>query len=189
MNNLVGTVVEVVDPVLYVIKVNVPGVHNGLVASPRRSELDEPKVGDQVLVDILDSNLFSYNLYTKVKEDEFNGMRSQGKVLDMKADEITLGIFDGEYKEADSPECTSFIKIKSDGTIQITGMKLKIEVDGEVDLKASGSVKVDSPDVKISGGKLTVNGNASPTGSGPFCGIKICPFTGAPHVGNMVSGT
>lgn len=103
------------------------------------------------------------------------------------------------------------IKIAGDSTIEISGNQTikisgnqSIEVSGNQDVKVSGNLKVEasgnaeikSPNIKIegsqtqiTGGQLTTNGTAAPSGSGPFCGIPVCPFSGAPHVGNMVSGT
>lgn len=64
-----------------------------------------------------------------------------------------------------------------------------IEAAADVRVKAGTSAVVDAPQVSITGGMLTVDGAAAPSGSGPFCALPTCLFTGAPHVGNMVSGT
>lgn len=42
---------------------------------------------------------------------------------------------------------------------------------------------------KITGGNFEMKGTCAPEGSGPFCGIPACLFTGAPHVGTKVAGT
>ena len=55
-----------------------------------------------------------------------------------------------------------------------------------------GKVTIDSPDVTITGngsGTLTTNGSVPPTGSGGYCSLINCPYTGAPHVGNKINGT
>jgi len=78
----------------------------------------------------------------------------------------------------------SVINIKKD-TIIIQSGKSNIE------LTKDGKVTIDAPDVTITGGTLTTKGSvtADPTGDGGFNSIKYCPYTGAPHVGNKVSGT
>lgn len=66
---------------------------------------------------------------------------------------------------------------------------LELKVDGNISIKTEGTFNIEAPKVKVTGGELEVNGTAAPTGSGPFCAIPSCLFTGAPHVGNKVSGT
>lgn len=82
------------------------------------------------------------------------------KITAAKDDSLTIEAFD----------CTIIIK---DGDVSLVGKKVTL----------SGT------DVVLTGGKLTTAGSASPSGSGPYCGIPVCPFTGAPHVGNIVMGT
>ena len=60
---------------------------------------------------------------------------------------------------------------------------------GAVEVDAGTKATIKSPQVEITGGMLTVNGNAAPSGSGPFCGLPACLFTGSPHIGNVVSNT
>lgn len=238
MNNLfIGKVSKVLDLDLYTIEVDIPGYNEALPAFPKRGEVDEPRVGDVVLLTELDPLYKSYYLWEKLKENNFIGVRARGKVLKMSEEEVTLGIFDPSdtswYDKNDgsdpTPPPTSWIKVTKDGTIdinaeadekvviagnsevQISGdskvtvdgnseitvsgdIKINVsgnasvEVSGNCDVKASGSCGIDSPDVKITGASLTVNGTAAPTGSGPFCGIPACIFSGAPHVGNKSSG-
>lgn len=54
-----------------------------------------------------------------------------------------------------------------------------------------GKVIVKAPSVEIESntlfkGSIQSNGSCKPTGTGAFCGIKTCPFTGAPHVGSVI---
>ena len=89
------------------------------------------------------------------------------------------------------------IDIQSDGntSVTVTG-NVAIEANGNADVIATGAatvkgatVTVDSPAVTITGGTLSTNGAAAPTGDGPYCALPTCLFTGAPHVGNNVAGT
>ena len=84
-----GTITEILDPVLYEIKVDIPGVIGGVKAFPIRGEVDEPRVGDFVLLLSLDPVYHSYYLYKKIKENDFIGFRSNGKMVDI--------IFEGVY--------------------------------------------------------------------------------------------
>lgn len=49
------------------------------------------------------------------------------------------------------------------------------------------TIKGNAISITAGGGTLSMNGTVSPTGSGPFCALNTCPFTGAPHTGNKVS--
>jgi len=108
----------------------------------------------------------------------------------------------------------TFIDIQKDGTIIIHGVKnifaiadgdlngviegkallkvtgnVELKVDGGVKIKTVGDLQIEAPNIKLTGGKLKVDGTVAPTGSGPFCALPSCLFTGAPHVGNEVTGT
>ena len=254
-----GTIVEVIDPVLYQIKVDIPGIALGVSAFPMRGEIDEPVVGDFVLLRSLDPVFGSYYLYQKIKENDFIGFRSNGKYVDITPDYILLGIFDpttrtndlerddnGENKNDNQeaffedhgdikhggfrPQPTDWIKLDKDGnleinlranskiiingednpnTVQIVGdNEITIEKNSTITVKGDSSIKVDGsttlecPEVtvksssKISltgGGILETSDKASckpnqPPKLGGFCGIPVCPFSGAPHVGNQISG-
>jgi hypothetical protein len=97
---------------------------------------------------------------------------------------ITVNVEDGNC-EVNADKCNvsaSDCTVKAD-KINLEGVT-KIEGD-TIDVK--GVTTIDG-NTTIKGGTLQANGTAAPTGSGPFCGIPVCPFTGAPHVGNIVQG-
>lgn len=202
-----GTVVEVIDPVLYQIKVDIPGIAIGVPAFPMRGEIDEPRVGDFVLLRSLDPVFKSYYLYQKIKENNFIGFRSNGKMVDITPDYVTVAIYDPGTEYNDSvkdetfrPEPTDWIKLdkegnleinlRADANITITGNS-EISVSGNSNINVSGSTKLNCPDVTITGGKLTVKGisTADPINGGPFNAIPTCPFSGAPHCGSIVNNT
>lgn len=199
----------------HIITADIPGIATGIIAYPLGNAADEPKINDNIILICLDPVYQSYFVYIKLKENNFIGYRSSGKMIDITPDSVTIGIFDpeAEYKDEERPETTSSIVIDKDNNITITGANISITVeDGECNVKADkcnieadnvnlkGVTKVegDTIDFKgittidgnttIKGGTLQANGTAAPTGSGPFCGIPVCPFTGAPHVGNIVQG-
>lgn len=230
-----GTVVEVTDPVLYEILVDIPGIVKGVKAFPVRGELDEPRVGDFVLLRCFDPVFQSYYLWQKIKENDFIGFRSNGKMVDITPDYVKVCIFDPtlEYNDLpDSeyrPEPTDWIKLDKDGNLEIslranrtitiagnsetniTGTKtetvtgavsqeyeggLKINITGDCSITASENCNITATkdctvkgkNVTITGGKATMKGMVA-AGTGPFCAIPTCPFSGAPHGGSEVSGT
>ena len=183
----IGTITEIIDPDLYQIKIDIPGVTKEALALPMRGEVDEPQVGNVVLVKSLDPIFQSVYLYSKLKENTYIGFRSRGKMCNITPDYITIEIV---------AEGNVDVKITGNATITIEGNKeVKVSgnetvtVEGNQDIKVSGNCTIDSPKVQITGGQLTVNGTAAPNGQGAFCGIPVCPFSGAPHIGNMISGT
>lgn len=222
--------------------VSVPGVFENVLAFPARTNLDEPKVGDLVVVCSWDPIYNSYCTYEKLKENDFVGFRSNGKMVQINHEKIVVGVFDEstEYKDDDVPDvspiahlemdksgnitvhaaanitvngdadCT--ITIKGNNTVTINGnnsVKIdgnsSLEVGGNLNAKVSGNMEADvkgnmsvdvkgstelsCPDVTITGGNLTVSGQANTDMNGPFCALKSCVFSGAPQVGSLVSGT
>jgi len=120
---------------------DVPGVIQGVHCFPFRGELDEPKIGDQVLVLDLDPLYHSYMLYRKIKENDFIGFRSSGKMVSLKPDYLRLGTFDKdlEYKDDEEP-----------------GL-----LDNHIDLLDGGEIDIKSEqkDIKIdAGGTVIING-------------------------------
>jgi len=201
----------------HIITADIPGIATDIIAYPLGNSADEPKINDNIILICLDPVYQSYFVYIKLKENNFIGYRSSGKMIDITPDSVTIGIFDpeAEYKDEERPETTSSIVIDKDNNITITGANISITVeDGECNVKAdkcnieatsecnikTGDCNVEADNVNlkgvttidgnttIKGGTLQANGTAAPTGSGPFCGIPVCPFTGAPHVGNIVQG-
>ena len=220
--------------------VAVPGVFENVLAFPARTNLDEPKVGDLVVVCSWDPTFNSYCTYEKLKEDDFVGFRAHGKMVHINHEKITVGVFDEstEYKDPDVPDvspiahlemdkdgnitvhaaqnitvngdadCTITIKgnntvtingnntIKIDGNSKLevggnveakVGGSLKTEVGGSADIKVGGSTKLNSPDVTITGGTLTIKGDATPDMQGPFLCVKNCIFSGAPISGSITT--
>lgn len=90
------------------------------------------------------------------------------------------------------------IKMEAPGDIKISGEKTlsaelkdnaSVKTDADMSLEASGSTTVKAATTTLTGGTLICKGIAAADGQGPFCGIPVCPFTGAPHNGTTVSGT
>lgn len=166
---------------------DIPGVIEGILAYPKSSDLDEPKVGDTVILECLDPIYKSYFTYYKLKENNFIGFRTAGKMISITPEKIEIGIFDKDktYSEDEIPETKTKIIIDSDGNIQVTSK-------GNIEVNAGGNIKIDGGENEVSLeniGTLKTNGGTSmANGQGGFCGIPICPFTGAAHVSNEIKG-
>lgn len=187
---MTGIVKEVIDNMLYEIIIDIPGVIEGAKAYPVRGEIDEPRPGDLVSLICLDPVFYSYFLYQKLKEDDFIGFRSNGKMIDITKDSITVGIFDeNESFNSENPRPTlkSWIKLKNDGGIEINSKSdSDILINGDVNIKVNGSTTIQSSKIDIKGpGTLTCKGVVTPSQQGgPFIAVPVAPPPGTP----MISG-
>lgn len=77
------------------------------------------------------------------------------------------------------------------GSTKITMEDTKILIENATDLEVTGitNLTINATTVEVTGGTFTMDGSVAPTGSGPFCAIPNCLFTGAPHIGKTVTGT
>ena len=206
--------------------VSVPGVFENVLAFPARTNLDEPKVGDLVVVCSWDPVYNSYCTYEKLKENDFVGFRAHGKMVQINHEKIVVGVFDEstEYKDDDVPDvspiahlemdksgnitvhaakditvngdanCTITIKgnanltVEGNVTEKISG-NVESDINGNLSVTANGSTELSCPDVTVTGGMMTVGGNAAPNGNGGWCAIPVCPLNGAIHRGDCLAGT
>ena len=79
------------------------------------------------------------------------------------------------------------ISIRTDGKVTLSAK--------EVSITSDTSLKTTSPQTTIDGDQVEVTGNsfirrgvANVDGQGGFCGIPVCPFTGAVHTGSTIVG-
>lgn len=208
-----GTIVEILDKVLYEIKVDIPGLKTGVTAYPMRGEVDEPRVGDFVFLKCLDPVFQSYYLYHKIKENDFIGFRSNGKMVDITPDYIQVAIFDPSNEEWNDfsennntddlgrvcggyrPEVTDWFRLDKNGNLNVhlrANSKVVIEgnsdtlVESNATVTVNGSTTLKSPDVTIKGpGTLTCKGFVKPSATGgPFIAVTVAPTPGTP----MISG-
>lgn len=191
-----GSVHEVKDRVTYEITADIPGVAQEVRAYPySRGEMDEPVEGNLIYLLSIDPVYHSVFLYTKAKENNFIGIRSNGKLIDITPDYITIGVYDTSTTSPDDTRpdpSKSYLKMDSSGNIEImaTGNE-KITISGDANIKVSGNTTIDSPNVNVTGGNLTTSngGSVSPTGNGGFNCLPQCIFSGIIHQGNKISGT
>jgi len=120
-----------------------------------------------------------YNLKITALPDGTLSIDSK-KTLDIK---VTGG--EGVSIVADSSD----ISLVAENVTLTSNTEVSISTDKAI-ITAKTSAIIDSADVTITGGNLTVAGTAAPTpGEGPFCAIPNCIFSGAPHIGKKVMGT
>lgn len=192
-----GKIREVKDRTSYEITVDIPGIGEELKAYPySRGEMDEPVAGNLVYLLSVDPMYHSVFLYLKAKENDFIGIRSNGKLIDITPEAITIGVYPGDKvnKDDERPEPSkSKIIMDKDGNIKIEASgNISIEVSGDASIKASGKTVIDSPEVQITGGKLTTpnGGTVNPEpGKGGFCALPFCCFSGAAQTGSSIQGT
>lgn len=196
-----GSIATVVDRLSYEVTVNIPGFCDGLKAYPKsRGEMDEPKEGDVVMLMSLDPVYHSVLLYEKLKEDQFIGFRSNGKMLEITPDYIKIGIYNREdsFPDAYVPTPDSEVLIDKDGNITLKSMSnVSINCESDVEIKSNtgdvvintkGDITLKSPTIKLDGDVSLTSGHkfslANPT-SAAFNTIKACPF-GNVHGTNVV---
>ena len=155
--------------------VAVPGVFENVLAFPARTNLDEPKVGDLVVVCSWDPVYNSYCTYEKLKEDDFVGFRAHGKMVQINHEKIVIGVFDEqtEYKDPEVPDVSPIAHLEMDksGNI-IVHAAANITVNGDADctitIKGNNTVTINGNNsVKIDGdSKIEVGGNLEAKVSG-----------------------
>ena len=123
-------------------------------------------------------------------------------------DSANLSVFGGEvkveHKKGDNAKITVFdteLTIKK-GEVSLKPKKTTIEADGDAVIKTSGKTEIEATgDTTVKGNNVTVeaavlaevkgsqvkiSGTVTP-GTGPFCAVPNCLFTGAPHGGNTAA--
>lgn len=168
-----GKVREVKDRLTYEIRIDIPGVVEDKPAFPLRGEVDEPMIGDYVVLREIDPVYGSMYLYSKLKEDEYIGFRSNGKLIDITPDHITMKVYkrnsDTDAREDDFDGFETKITMNADGTMEI---------------ESKSSMTIKSPNITIKGpGVLTCKGTVIPSSEGgPFCAVKVAPPPGTPMI-------
>ena len=166
------------DPDLYQVEVDIPERGKGFKAFPIRGEVDEPLVGDVVVLRELDSKYHSYFLYEKLKENKFIGIRARGKKIKITKDEIEIGVYKDDDVWYDKNVADEEPALNCFASIRITN-------EGEVIIKAN-KLTLNGENINIKGGTLKLGNSAraipSATG-GPFwCGGPVAPQAGTPNI-------
>jgi hypothetical protein len=98
------------------------------------------------------------------------------------------------YSRDSEGEVKAVLKLLNDGKIEmvspedfsITAKNLSVSAESSVEIE-SESVKITGTATELTGGSVKCKGVASPDGTGCFCGMPFCAFTGAPQTGTNVS--
>ncbi|OGM08182.1 hypothetical protein A2Z67_06220 [Candidatus Woesebacteria bacterium RBG_13_36_22] len=132
------------------------------------------------------------------------GSEDNSIVLDKKNKKIVISDANGNIITMDSTGITidaggTKVIYNNSGDINISagGSIIDVKEDGDIDINSAAAINITGtagititdPAVTITGGTLKVDGIAAPSGTGGFCGIPLCVFSGAGHIGNMISGT
>lgn len=80
----------------------------------------------------------------------------------------------------------STVTITADGKVRVSAKDL--EITGESTFKTSSPKTIlDGDSVEITGNSFVRKGKSNLDGNGGFCGIPVCPFTGAIHAGSTIT--
>lgn len=108
------------------------------------------------------------------------------------------------FSRDENGEVKAILKLLNDGKIELSTpeaisvdnkkgisvkSKEKIEIGAQEMAMTADKVTVEGKQTVLTGGRLQCKGSATPSGSGPFCAIPSCLFTGAPQCGTDVLGT
>lgn len=94
------------------------------------------------------------------------------------------------YTQYDKGKIIHAVKTK-DGEVTISQIGSEIEIkakDSTITVTTDGKVTLSAQQVEIKGGNFISKGKANLDGNGGFCGIPVCPFTGAIHTGSTITG-
>lgn len=87
----------------------------------------------------------------------------------------------------------SVITIKTDGSIDVKAKTANVTVENgatmkckTLDVTADTSANLTSQTTEVKEGSFIRKGTCAPDGNGGFCGIPVCPFTGAVHIGTTI---
>lgn len=150
-----------------------------------------------------------------ISMDEYILMYSHVDIIQMQSHtKVRVGVVETEkFEESedddDSPDVddlaetgnTAFAEYSKDGVVHVVKTKdgnitishsaEKVEVSAKnstITISADGNVTLSAKQVEIKGGSLISKGKANLDGNGGFCGIPVCPFTGAIHTGSTITG-
>ena len=102
------------------------------------------------------------------------------------------------YSRNEDGEVQAILSLLNDGKVKLetpeevsvaSEKSIKVESKENVEVKATSKMKLEAQETELTGGMLKCKGTATPSGSGPFCAIPVCPFSGAAQCGTDVSGT
>lgn len=94
------------------------------------------------------------------------------------------------FTEYSNSKIVHVVKTKG-GDITITQSAENVTVTAKnatIAISADGNITLSAKQVEVKGGTFISKGKANLDGNGGFCGIPVCPFTGAVHTGSTITG-
>lgn len=188
-----GRVTEVVDDKKFIIKFTVETTIEDCIAYPIDT-FDEPNEGDPVYLIEIDTPFGYSYMWKKLRLFDHTRMKLLDSLVDIHDDHVEIHA--GEDKSVILINNDGTIKIETNDSISVKTKTLNVE-DTDTKIKAT-NVKVEATSVEVKGSTVNITGGilktgnggvAAPTSKGGFCAIPICPLTGAPHIGDVLSGT
>lgn len=113
---------------------------------------------------------------------------------------VSQGAKPGErimYSRDENGDVKAAIKLLNDGKIELVSPSdVSLNADGEFSAKGDGvtvegrsSLTLKSPSTELTGGEVKCKGTAVPDGTGCFCGVPYCLYSGAPQTGTNVKNS
>ena len=206
MEVYIGVITKILDPDLYQVEVDIPERGKGFKAFPLRGEVDEPRVGDVVVLRELDPDYHSYFLYERLKENKFIGIRARGKKIKITEDFIEIGIYEDndswndrvplEKQDMTEEEKIRVLEVEKEGGDPSPSSEahIRLKKNGDIEIYTPTTLTINGGQIKIKGGTLelprgtVVNPDAN---GGPFWAgniNKTAPMQGTPMIsGNILN--
>lgn len=106
---------------------------------------------------------------------------------------VSQGAKPGEkilYSRNEDGEVQAVLSLLNDGKVKLeTPEEVGVASEKSIRLTAAKKMKLEAQETELTGGTLRCKGTATPSGKGPFCAINVCPVTGAPVSGELVTNT
>lgn len=170
---MLGHVTDVIDKDKFVIKFTIPNVIEDALAYPIDT-FDEPNIGDPVEVTRLEDRFGESYTYKKLRLKNHTRLKLQNSIIDIFNNHIEIHAGGGQSKIIVNDDGSIIMEAAKEVTIKTETAKL--EVKDTLELTGGGTLKTGQP------------GTAGANNTGAFCGIPVCPLTGAPHGSQEVKG-
>lgn len=135
-----------------------------------------------------EKNIYNLEFLENTIQISVNSKDNNKKYSTITLDNDKLQLKHGDNAIFTLSEGTLDVDVKDSIKINVLDGGATITAKGDINVSSTTSINVTSPDTKLTGQSVKVSGNVTPTGSGAFCGIKYCLFSGAPHVGSTSLG-
>jgi len=157
--------------------------------------------GEKAESKVVTIKVFDTTITATEKDDKEIKIETLGNsVLDIKEDSIDF-----------TSDCAIHLTTKGDKTLTVEGSanivvkgdlvsnvdgNASLEVKKDCSVKATGNANIEGQNIsvksslktEIKGGQVVIAGSVAPKGTGAFCALPACAFTGAPHVGDTSAG-